>query len=686
MQSGENIQALQKIIDFIRFGSILLLLIHFYSVCFPAVIEHGISINFVNRIVYNFSNGFSALSGVNKPKLVVLFLLSVSLLGVKGKKDEKLSVQPIILYICVGLLFFFASSFLLGVNVSPTAIAGLYISFTGTGYMLILTGGTKISRLLKNRLDNDVFNDLNESFPQAEELVQNEYSINLPMEYQLQGKVRKGYISFPNIFRGTICSGTPGSGKTFYFFREVLAQLSSKGFCFCLYDLKFPDLSLILYNHVLKNVHKYPVTPKFYVINFDDLSKSHRCNVLYPESMLEMTDASESSRTLMLALNREWIKKDGDFFVSSAINFVTALFWFLRQYENGRYCTLPHAIELSMIEYDELFPVLSMEDSISTLINPFISAYLRNAAEQLEGQIASAKIALARLVSPSLYYVLSGSDLTLDINNPQSPKILCLGNNPGKQSIYGAVISLYLERMHKLVNKKGQRPLALVYDEYASLTAATDFLISTARSNLVAVFLGLQDISQLTRDYGKEQAEVVVNICGNIISGQVLGESAKTLSDRIGKINQQKESLSINASDTSLSKSTQLENAVPVSRISNLSSGEFVGTVADTPQQPIKRKAFYCRIINNPEAIKKEETNFKPLPVIRNIDEHTLTENFYNIRKDVRNIIDTEMYKIKNNPALKHLIKKSKNTASGQPNEAAASSQSSQSSQSNVSM
>lgn len=660
MQTGENIQALQKIIDFIRFGSILLLLIHFYSACFPAVVNNGLSVNFVNKVIYNLANGFSALSGINKPKAVVLFLLIVSLIGVKGKKDEKLSTQPIILYLSIGLLFFFGSSFLLNISASSSTIACLYISITATGYMLVLTGGTKISRLLRKRLDGDVFNDLNETFPQEEKLIENPYSINLPMEYQLQGKIRHGIINFPNIFRGTICSGTPGSGKTFYFFREVLSQLSRKGFCFCLYDLKFPDLSLILYNHVLKNIKKYPTPPKFYIINFDDLSKSHRCNVLYPENMTEMTDASESSRTLMLALNRDWLKKTGDFFVESAINFVTALFWFLRQYENGKFCTLPHAIELSMVEYDELFPILSLEESISTLINPFISAYLRNATEQLEGQIASAKIALARLVSPSLYYVLSGSDLTLDINNPEAPKILCLGNNPGKQATYGAVISLYLERMHKLINKKGQRPCALVYDEYASLTASTDFLISTARSNLVAVFLGLQDISQLTRDYGKEQAEVVVNICGNIISGQVLGESAKTLSDRIGRINQQKESLSINASDTSLSKSTQLENAVPVSRISNLSSGEFVGTVADTPQQPIKKKAFYCRIINDPDAIKKEEEAYKPLPVIRDLDEYTIMENFYKVKSDIKNIIDTEMNKIKNNPALKHLVKKGK--------------------------
>lgn len=663
MQTGENIQATRQILDFIRYGSIAVLLIHYYGVCYDAFLDWNLYAEIVNRVVFNLSNHIPLLSGFTQPKVVVLSLLLISVLGIKGKKNDKLTLQPIIVYFLIGMLFFFGSTLLLEINASLSNKAGIYISITSTGYLLILTSATKASRLLKTQR-KDIFNDLNESFPQQEELIENEYSINFPMEYSFKGKTRKGFLSFPNIFRGTICAGTPGSGKTFYFFREVLAQLSKKSFCFCLYDLKFPDLTLILYNHVLKNAHNYPVQPKVFIINFDDLSRSHRCNVLYPQNMIEMTDASESSRTLLMALNRDWLKKTGDFFVESAVNFVTALFWFLRQFENGRYCTLPHAIELSMCDYDELFPVLSLEESISTLINPFISAYLRNATDQLEGQIASAKIALARLVSPSLYYILSGSDFTLDINNPESPKILCLGSNPAKQNTYGAVISMYLERMHKLINKKGQRPCALVYDEYASLTASTDFLISTARSNLVAVFLGLQDISQLVRDYGKEQAEVVVNICGNIISGQVLGETAKTLSERIGKINQEKESLSINASDTSLSKSTQLDSAVPISRISNLSSGQFVGTVADTPQQPIKRKPFYCRIVNNPAAIKKEEESYKSIDVIRNIDDQTIDENFYKIKQEIRMLISQQLEKINADPDLRRLAEKKKKAKS----------------------
>lgn len=666
METGENIQSLHKILDFIRFGSILLLLIHFYSVCFPSVQQLGLSFNLLNKVIYNLSSNFSLLSGINKQKVSILLLLAISLLGVRGKKSEKLTVQPIILYISVGLLFFFASSFVLGINASAYNVSVLYITVTGTGYMLILTGGTKISRLLKNRKDDDIFNDFNESFPQEEKLITNEYSVNLPAEYVFRGKRRKSYINLVSIFRGCLLAGTPGSGKSFWVVRNYITQLVERQFCFFLYDFKFPDLTLILYNHALKHAHKYPVKPGFYVINFDDLARTHRCNVLYPETMIDLTDATESSRTLMLALNRDWLKKSGDFFVESCILFVTAIFWFLRKYADGKYCTLPHAIELAQTDYDELFPVLSLETEIEVLINPFISAYLRNAAEQLEGQIASAKISLARLVSPSLYYVLSGSDFTLDINSPDKPKLVAVGNNPAKQATYGAVLSLYVERMHKLINKKGQRPCALIYDEYPTLTASVD-LISTARSNKIAVLVTVQDMSQLVRDYGKEQAEVIVNICGNVISGQVLGESARTLSDRIGRINQQRDSITISATDTSINKSTSLDAAIPVSRISNLSSGEFVGSVADTPDQPIKHKVFHCRINNDVESIKKDESSYQQLPIIRNIDEHTVMENFYQIKRDIRNIIDTEMRKIESNPAYKHLLKKRKtNTTNNQ--------------------
>jgi hypothetical protein len=440
--------------------------------------------------------------------------------------------------------------------------------------------------------------------------------------------------------------------------RHVITQHIEKGFTFFLYDFKFPDLTLIAYNTALKNIDKYPKAPKLYIINFDDLSRTHRCNPLYPENMYDITDATESSRSIMLGLNRTWITKSGDFFVESPINFVTALFWFLKKYKGGIFCTLPHAIELAMVEYDQLFPVMSLEPEIEILLNPFISAYLRSALEQLEGQIASAKISLARLASPTLYYVMSGNDFSLDINNPDHPKIVCAGNNPGKVQTYGAVLSLYTERMLKLVNRKKQLKSSLVFDEYPTLYADLTSTISTGRGNRISVTVGVQDFSQIRKDYGKEMADVVLNTCGNVISGQVLGETAKALSERIGKIMQERESVSINSSDTSVSKSFQLDFAVPSAKISSLSSGQFVGAVADDPLQRIKLKTFHCEIVNDFDAIKKEEDAYQELPVIRSITHEEVMQNYYQIKRDVKMIIESEMEKINNHSEFKHLLEK----------------------------
>lgn len=442
--------------------------------------------------------------------------------------------------------------------------------------------------------------------------------------------------------------------------RHVITQHISKGFTCFIYDFKFPDLTLIAYNTALKNRDKYPVPPKFYIINFDDLSRSHRCNIIPPQTMLDITDATESSRTIMLALNREWIKKTGDFFVESPINFVTALFWYLKKYEGGRFCTLPHAIELAQIEYDKLFPVLSLETECEVLLNPFISAYLNSALEQLEGQIASAKIGLARLASPSLYYILSGNDFTLDINDPNAPKLVCVGNNPSKSQIYGAVISLCVERMLKLVNKKGRLKSSLIFDEYPTIYADLGPHIAVARGYRSATCLGLQDFSMLKRDYGRDQAEVIMNICGNIISGQVLGETSKQLSERLGKIMQERESVSINSNDTSVSRSTQLESALQPSRISSLSSGEFVGAVADNPSEKIPFKAFHCEILNDVESIQQEESAYQELPIIRNIDNDTIQQNYFQIKRDIRNLIESEMKKIENHPDYKKMVGRKK--------------------------
>jgi hypothetical protein len=643
MQTGENIQALRKIMDFTRLASFLILTIHFYLFCYDAFHDLGWTAPLTDKIITPFSR-LPLFKSELLTKIAALILLAVSLIGVKGRKEEKINKESIIAYLSTGVLIYALSHLCLGLQSGNKHIAFFYIGTTITGYLLLLTGATRLSRLLKITLGKDIFNKENETFPQEERLLENEYSVNLPARYILKGKIRQSWINFVNLFRGLLVIGTPGAGKTYFVIRHVIEQHIKKGFSMFLYDFKFDDLTRIAYNTLLKYYKNYKVKPGFYVIDLDD--PKHRCNPLDPDSMEDITDATEASRTIMLGLNREWIRKQGDFFVESPINFVTAVIWYLRKHKDGIYCTLPHAIELIQADYEQLFPVLQMEPEIEVLINPFISAFINEATDQLEGQIASAKISLGRLASPKLYYVLTGNDFTLDINNPESPKIVCMGNNPQKVQTYGAVLSLYVSRMIKLVNRKGQLKSSLIFDEFPTIYLNNmDGLMATARSNKVATTLGIQDYSQLKKDYGREQAEVIMNIVGNIISGQVTGDTAKQLSERFGKINQVKESLSINSMDTSVSKSTQLDYAIPASKISTLSSGEFVGMVADEPTNKIDLKVFHNEIINDHEVIKKEEAAYKPLPKIREVSEEEIMENYNKVKADIRELVAEELAK-----------------------------------------
>jgi len=652
MQTGEDIQGLRKIIDFTRLISLLILSIHFYISCYTAFREWHCTADLTNRLVMNIGKT-GLFTGMLKPKLAALLLLCITLIAAKGKKDEKIRKDTIAIYIGAGLLLYIVGVLCFYLQASATMIAISYIGITSLGYLLILTGGGRLSRLLKLNLQTDIFNSENETFPQEERLLENEYSVNLPAKYSLKGKIRNSWINFINPFRGLLVVGTPGAGKSYFVIRHIIDQHLKKGFSMFIYDFKFDDLTKIAYNKLKKYQHNYKVKPKFYLINFDDLSRTHRCNPLDPQSMDDITDATEASRTILLGLNREWIKKQGDFFVESPINFLTAIIWYLRKYENGRYCTLPHVIELMQADYEELFPILKEQEEIKVLINPFISAFQNKAKEQLEGQVASAKISLARLSSPQLYYVLSGNDFTLDINNPAAPKIVCMGNNPQKLQTYGAVLSLYISRVIKLANRKSQLKSSLIFDEFPTIYFNNiDSLIATARSNKVATTLGIQDYSQLKKDYGREQAEVIMNIVGNIISGQVTGDTAKQLSERVGKIMQERNSVSINSNDTSVSKSTQLDYAVPASKISALSSGTFVGMAADNPDEKIELKVFHSEIQNDHAAIKAEEDEYQPVPVIDQVTADDIQENYLMIKADIQSLIDTEIGILKERKAV----------------------------------
>ncbi len=656
MQTGENEQGLRKILDLTRIISMAVLLIHFYYYCYTAFSEWKLRSDITDRLLQNIFTT-RLFSSFNKSKLVALLFLIISLMGARGKKLEKLKYKTSFAYIIIGLLLYFISYTTLYFQFSNKALAAIYISVTVFGFILVLTGGTLLSRIISLRLNKGVFNTINETFPQEERLLNNEYSINFPARYNLKGKLRKSWINIINPFRGLLIMGSPGSGKSYFIIQHIIKQHIEKGFSMFVYDFKFDDLTRITYNQFLKNKHRYKTEPKFYVINFDDLSRSHRCNPLDVSTMHDITDAAESSRTIMLGLNQQWIKKGGDFFVESPINFVTALIWFLCNYKNGKYCTLPHVIELAQVEYDKLFSILRAEPQIEVLINPFVTAYLNDAKEQLEGQIASAKISLSRLSSPQLYYILCGNDFSLDINNPAQPKIVCMGNNPQKTQTYGAVISLYITAITRMMNKKNCDKSSLIFDEFPTIYFnGMDNLIATARSNKVATTLAVQDASQLKLHYGKEQAEVILNIVGNIISGQVSGETAKQLSEKFGKILQDRQSINVNRNDTSVTNSKQLELAIPINKISSLSSGEFVGMVADNPEEKIELKAFCSEVINDHELLATEQRGYKELPAFSNVRTNDIYDTYLQVKKDILSIVQNEIERMLDTPELTDLI------------------------------
>ena len=665
MAQEDDLRALGKVMDFMRGISVIFLLINCYWFCYEAFQQWHFTLGIINKILMNFQRTTGLFSSILWTKLFCVVFLALSCLGTKGVKEEKITWQMIWAVLFVGFVFFFLNWWFLALPIGRVGAASLYIFTLSVGYICLLMGGVWMSRLLKNNLMDDVFNTENESFMQETRLMENEYSVNLPTRFYYKKKWNKGWINVVNPFRASMVLGTPGSGKSYAIVNNYIKQQIEKGFAMYIYDYKFPDLSEIAYNHLLNHLDAYKVKPQFYVINFDDPRKSHRCNPINPAFMTDISDAYESAYTIMLNLNRSWIQKQGDFFVESPIILLAAIIWFLKIYENGKYCTFPHAIEFLNRPYAQIFPILTSYDELANYLSPFMDAWEGGAQDQLQGQIASAKIPLSRMISPALYWVMTGDDFSLDINNPNEPKVLVVGNNPDRQNIYSAALGLYNSRIVKLINKKKQLKSSVIIDELPTIYfRGLDNLIATARSNKVAVCLGFQDFSQLTRDYGDKESKVIQNTVGNVFSGQVVGETAKTLSERFGKVLQQRQSMTINRNDKSTSISTQLDSLIPASKISNLTQGMFVGAVSDNFDERIDQKIFHAEIVVDSAKVSAEMKTYKPIPNItdfrdkegNNTLKETIENNYGKVKQEIRSLIDSEVQRIKNNSALSHLI------------------------------
>ena len=669
MQQEDDLKALENIVQFARGLGVFFLVLHVYWYCYEWLSSCGLTYGYADRLLLDIQRTTLLFSSPVITKLCAFLFLALGCYGTKSVRNGRVDRRHIVAAACLGFPLFFLNGFLLSLPAGIGFQGWSYTLTLGAGYLSLLAAGVWLRRLMKQPLMDDPFNDNNESFLQEERCIDNDCSVNLPTRYRYKGQWRNGWISVVNVYRSTAVIGLPGSGKSYAVLNNYIKQHIEKGFSMLIYDYKFDDLTRIAYNHLLRHLDKYTVKPRFCIINFDDPRRSNRCNPIDARFMDDISDAYESAYVTLLNLNKTWVDKQGDFFTDSAVILLAAIIWYLKIYDGGRYCTFPHAIEFLCQPLEKIFPILSSYPELENYLSPFVDAWKSNAQDQLQGQVASVKIPLSRMISPQLYWVLTGDDFTLDINNPEEPKILCMGNNPDRQSIYGAALGLYNSRLIRLINKKGKLKSSLIIDELPTIyVRGLDNLIATARSNKVSVCLGIQDFSQLERDYGEKEAKVIINTVGNIFSGQVVGDTARTLSERFGKIVQLRESHSVSNENVTTSTNTQLETLIPASKISNLTQGMFVGSVADNIDEPIPQKIFHAEIVIDNEKVKAETAAYVPIPDISSFigedgEDHMgeiVNENYYRVKADVVEIVRREIQRIEADPKLAELLPKKK--------------------------
>ena len=629
-------------------ASIAVLLIHFYGVCYPAFAHWGLRSHLSDKI----------LERIFRTRLynIIAWGKGMALAGVipvlmTGRKDGTAGYKGSLISIGVGGLLYFGTGLLSPQNDDAGPVALLYMLMTGAGYLLIMGGGVRLVRALGDPFAGHSTG----GFLQEGKPIVTRYSVHFRGQYVYKGRRRKSHISIVNPRRGVLVLGTSGSGKSWFFVEPAIAQLIRKGTALFIFDYKYPVLTNHAYSHFLQHKDKYPSSTRFYCINFTDLSRSHRCNLIDPGTLVYLSDAMGISRTLLLSMNRTWISRQGDFFIESPVNFLAALIWFLRKYKDGIYCTLPHVIELSNTPYDQLFTILNAEPSVRGVVSRFIQSYLNNSMEMVDGQIASTSMPLARLISADFYYVLSGNDLSLEINNPSAPAILCLGGDPPKQEALAPVLSLYIDRLNKRINAPGRYPCAQVLDEFATVRATSVLTtVTTGRSNDIIPIICVQDINQLRTTYTREEADQFMNITGNLVCGQATGDTAGWVSERFHQVVQYRTTVSVNSSDTSVSKSEQSVDAVSTATLASLSSGEFVGIVADDPATPVKLKGFHARFIKQAD----DTAPAAELPVVREVDAALLQANFDRIVREVVDLVADETRRIMGDPSLRQWVVK----------------------------
>lgn len=638
MEESKELQGFYRIFRSVVYISVLM---EFFEYALdPAMLDHwgGILCDIHGRIkrwvIYNDGN-------LAYSKLATFLLICITCIGTRNKKKLEFNGRKQVFYpIIIGIGLIVLSVWLYGYPMETRLYTlrlniWLYMFASVIGVVLVHIALDNISKFLKDGLLKDRFNFENESFEQCTELVENKYSVNIPMRYYYKGKFRKGWVNIVNPFRGTWVVGTPGSGKTFSIIEPFIRQHSAKGFAMVAYDYKFPTLATKLYYHYKKNqkLGNLPKGCKFNIINFVDVEYSRRVNPIQLKYINNLAAASETAETLLESLQKG--KKEGgggsdQFFQTSAVNFLAACIYFFCNwgkepydkdgnmltaekvqdkqtkrmiptgrvfnsageevepaYWLGRYSDMPHILSFLNESYQTIFEVLETDNEVAPLLGPFQTALKNKAMEQLEGMIGTLRVYTSRLATKESYWIFhkDGDDFDLKVSDPKNPSYLLIANDPEMESIIGALNALILNRLVTRVNTgQGKNiPVSIIVDELPTLYFhKIDRLIGTARSNKVSVTLGFQELPQLEADYGKVGMQKIITTVGNVVSGSARAkETLEWLSsDIFGKVVQLKKGVTIDRDKTSINLNENLDSLVPASKISDMPTGWICGQTA----------------------------------------------------------------------------------------------------------
>lgn len=651
----------QKLYSFLQLTVYLIVMLDIFIYLYRNEPELGA----IGMILNKFYNVVVFSSPIYTKVLTLIMIVFVGI-GARAKKDLNINTKNQIIYpLALGLLGIFSSIIFLDfVAKNPDAkdifpyvnIWQLcYILSSLIGAIATLVAIDNVSKIIKSGFGKDKWNVEGESFMQDVDKLDTPTSLNIPTKFYFNGKVHHGWINI-NPFRGTMVVGTPGSGKSFGVINPAIRQMIAKGFTMCLYDFKFPDLGKIAYYHYLLGKQQGKLkNHKFHVINLNEVEKSNRINPLNAKYVRTLAEAAEISEALVEALKKGDRGGGADqFFTQSAINFLSSTVYFLAKYKNGKYSSLPHLLSFLNRSYDEIFTILYQNDELHSLLSPFKSAFDKKAFDQLEGQIGTLKVFISRLATKESFWVFSDDDFNLKISDPENPSILILASDPTTQNINSALYSLVLNRLTRLINTKGNIPTAIIADEVPTLFIhKIENVIATARSNKVAILLGLQEMPQFKQQYGKETADSISSIIGNILSGSVRNKETLDWFEKLfGKVKQQGEGLSIDRTKTSISLNEKLDSLIPAGKIASLKTGEMVGIIAKDVEEENEEmgdyisSAFNCKINLDMKAIAQEEANYKPLPIyydFKGKKDEKLYENYKKINSEIQELVEVLM-------------------------------------------